>query len=82
MGQTGEVIRNIPQLSDEDMLAMLLKLTEADPDSQDIYMAFGDTSQFLDGSGWIPDDTFVFTDRPWYQGALEKKVRSIHRNPM
>ncbi len=73
VGQTGEVIRNIPQLSDEDMLAMLLKLTEADPDSQDIYMAFGDTSQFLDGSGWIPDDTFVFTDRPWYQGALEKK---------
>ena len=28
---------------------------------------------FLDGSGWTPDGTFVFTDRAWYLGALEKK---------
>ncbi len=73
VGQTADVMRNIPELSYDDTLNMLLKLTEQDPDSQDIYMAFGDTGKFLDGSGWIPDDTFVFTDRPWFQGALADK---------
>ncbi len=70
--QTSDVIRNIPALSYEDTLSMLLKLTASDPDSQDIYVAYGDTGKFLDGSGWIPDDSFVFTDRPWYQGAIAK----------
>ena len=51
---------------------MLLRLTEEDPDSQDIYMAYGLTGKFLDGSGWVPDDTFVFTDRAWYTGAVAK----------
>ncbi|MCR5503761.1 MAG: methyl-accepting chemotaxis protein [Lachnospiraceae bacterium] len=72
VGQTAEVMRNLPEPSYDDILAMLLKLTSLDPDSQDIYLAFGDTGKFLDGSGWVPDDTFVFTDRPWYQGALAK----------
>lgn len=71
--QTSDVIKNIPEMSYDDTLAMLLKITELDPDSQDVYMAFGDTSTFLDGSGWIPDDTFEFTDRPWYKGAVQKK---------
>lgn len=73
VGQTAAVYRNLPEQSYDDTLAMLLKLTEEDPDSQDIYMAFGDTGKFLDGSGWIPDDTFVFTDRAWYIGAMDKK---------
>ncbi len=81
VGQTADVIRNSPEISHDDMLAMLLKLTELDPDSQDIYMAYGDESVFLDGSGWIPDDTFVFTDRPWYQGALEKKGEIYSSEP-
>ncbi len=70
--QTADVVKNSSEMSYDDTLAMLLKLTELDPDSQDIYMAFGDTGTFLDGSGWIPDDTFVFTDRPWYTGAISK----------
>ncbi len=70
--QTANVIRNTPELSYEDALAMLLQLTALDPDSQDIYMAYGETGKFLDGSGWIPDDSFVFTDRAWYQGAISK----------
>ena len=70
VGQTADIIRNIPELSYDDVQAMLLKLTELDPDSQDIYIAYGDTGKFIDGSGWIPDDTFVFTDRPWYKGAI------------
>ncbi len=73
VGQTASVYRNLPEQSYDDTLAMLLKLTEEDPDSQDVYIAFGDTGKFLDGSGWIPDDTFVFTDRAWYIGAMDKK---------
>lgn len=72
VGQTADIMRNTPDLSYDDALAMLLKLTELDPDSQDIYLAYGDTGKFLDGSGWTPDDTFVFTDRPWYIGAMQK----------
>ena len=70
--QTAYVIRNSPAVTDEEELAVLLELTKLDPDSQDIYIAYGNTGTFLDGSGWIPDDTFVFTDRPWYQGAVSK----------
>ena len=69
VGQTADVVGNLPELDYEDTLAMLLKITELDPDSQDIYMAYGATGKFLDGSGWVPDDTFVFTDRAWYTGA-------------
>ncbi len=73
VSQTANIIRNVSDLSYEEMQALLLKLTELDPDSQDIYIAYGDTGKFIDGSGWIPDDSFVFTDRPWYQGALAAK---------
>ena len=79
--QTAEVIKNTPELSYDDALAMLLKLTESDPDSQDIYIGYGDSGKFLDGSGWIPDDTFVFTDRPWFQGAIAKKGELYSSEP-
>ncbi len=72
VAQTANVMRTTPELSYDEALAMLLDLTELDPDSQDIYLAYGETGTFLDGSGWIPDDTFVFTDRPWYLGAIQK----------
>ena len=81
VGQTASVIKNAPDMSYDDTLTMLLALTKSDPDSQDIYMAFGDDSVFLDGSGWIPDETFVFVDRPWYQGALAKKGEIYSSEP-
>ncbi|MCR5282597.1 MAG: methyl-accepting chemotaxis protein [Lachnospiraceae bacterium] len=68
--QTANVIRNLPEVSHDDLKAMLLELTKLDPDSHDIYMAFGDDNVFLDGSGWEPDDTYVFTEKVWYVGAL------------
>ncbi len=68
--QTADVMRNSPDMSYDDTLAMLLKLTELDPDSHDIYMSYGDTGVFLDGSGWIPDEDFEFMEREWYKGAL------------
>jgi methyl-accepting chemotaxis protein len=81
VSQTANVLKNTPEMSSDDTLAMLLELTKLDPDSQDIYMAYGDTSTFLDGSGWIPDETFEFTDRPWYQGALSKKGEIYSSEP-
>lgn len=70
--QTADVYKSIPELTYDETRLMLLRLTEEDPDSQDIYMAYGLTGKFLDGSGWVPDDTFVFTDRAWYTGAVAK----------
>ncbi len=81
VAQTADVMRNTPELSYDEALSMLLKLTELDPDSQDIYLAYGDTGKFLDGSGWVPDDTFVFTDRPWYQGAIDKNGNIYSSEP-
>ncbi|MBE5847783.1 MAG: methyl-accepting chemotaxis protein [Lachnospiraceae bacterium] len=72
VAQTAAVIRNSPEMTHDQMREMLLALTAEDPDSQDIYMAYGNENVFLDGSGWIPDDSFVFTDRPWYKGAIAK----------
>ena len=69
--QTADIWKNSPELTYDDALNMLLELTALDPDSQDIYVGYGDTGKFLDGSGWIPDDTFVFTDRAWFIGAVE-----------
>ncbi len=70
--QTANIIRNLPENSYDDTLKMLLAITAADPDSQDVYIGYGDTGKFLDGSGWVPDDSFVFSDRAWFVGALEK----------
>ena len=68
--QTSTMYRSLKSMQFDDTLDMLLKLTAEDPDAQDIYMAFGKTGRFLDGSGWVPDDSFVFTDRAWYKGAI------------
>ena len=81
VAQTADVLKNSPDLSYDDALALLLKLTEADPDSQDVYMAYGDDNKFLDGSGWTPDADFVFTDRPWYIGAIEKNGEIFTSEP-
>ena len=44
--QTANVIKFLPEQSSDDMRTMLAKLTVSDPDSQDIYMAFGDRNEF------------------------------------
>lgn len=69
---TADVFRNAPTLTPDESLTILLELTKVDPDSQDIYMAYGKENIFLDGSGWLPPSDFQFTDRAWYQGALAK----------
>ena len=79
--QTSDVLKNAPKLSYDDTLAILLELTKLDPDSHDIYMAFGDSGVFLDGSGWTPTDDFVFTERGWYKGALENNGEIYTSDP-
>ena len=79
--QDAMVIKNSPAMEDEDLRQLLLKLTPEDPDSHDIYLANGNTMAFLDGSGWIPDETFDFLERGWYIGALEKKGEIFSSDP-
>ena len=79
--QTADVWRNTPDMTYDETLKMLLALTELDPDSQDIYIGYGKDMTFLDGSGWVPDDSFVFTDRAWYIGAIEKSGKIYTSDP-
>lgn len=81
ISQTADVLKNLPEMSKEDELKMLLEITKSDPDAQDIYIGYGNTGTFLDGSGWTPDASFVFTDRPWYVGALAKKGEIYFSEP-
>lgn len=67
---SAEIWRSSPLMSYEQTKELLVGLTETDPDSQDVYMAIGSSGKFFDGSGWEPDDSFVFTDRGWYKGAI------------
>ncbi len=79
VGQTADVIKNSPEMSDQNLLALLMQLTKLDPDSHDIYMAFGDSGKFLDGSGWTPTPDYSFYEKAWYKGAISKngKLYSI-----
>ncbi|MCR4591100.1 MAG: methyl-accepting chemotaxis protein [Lachnospiraceae bacterium] len=81
VAQTALVIKNSPAASHEDQLNTLMALTANDPDSHDIYMAYGDENVFLDGSGWVPDETFDFKGRGWYQGAINNKGEVYTSDP-
>ncbi len=73
VSQTANIIKSQPDQSNEDLQAMLMSITELDPDSQDVYVAIKEGNIFLDGTGWIPGDDFDFTTRGWYTGAIDKK---------
>ncbi len=72
VGQTADVITNSPEMTDDETLALLLTLTKLDPDSHDIYIAFGETGAFIDGSGWVPTPDYNFYEKAWYKGAIAK----------
>lgn len=37
--------------------------------------------EYLDGIGWVPDDDYIVTERPWYLDALESDGEIIFVNP-
>ena len=71
VGQVAKDIMYSPSLSHDEILQLLLKITPEDPDSHDLYIAYGDENVFLDGSGWIPTPDYDFTTRDWYNGAIK-----------
>lgn len=48
----------------------LKALTEANENTTDIYVGFTD-GDYYDGAGWIPDEGWIFFERPWYAGAID-----------
>ena len=65
------------ELNKEKLWDYLQALTAANDNTTDIYVAFTN-GEYYDGAGWVPDEGWDFTKRPWYVGAIEseKKVCS------
>lgn len=38
-------------------------------------------NEYLDGAGWVPDDDFVATERPWYQAAITHPQSTVFVDP-
>ncbi len=79
--QTADIWKNAPEMTYDEARTLLLELTKSDPDSQDVYVAYENDMTFLDGSGWIPDETFDFTSREWYTGAIALKGKLFTSAP-
>lgn len=61
-------------LNDGEKLNYLSTILKANPDSSDLYIGTPD-KKMIDGSGWIPDNGYDPTVRPWYtQGINSDKV--------
>lgn len=59
-------------ISDTETLKKYLKAaTENYPDTSDIYMGF-ENKEFIDGSGWTPDEGYDCTQRTWYLEAVKE----------
>lgn len=37
--------------------------------------------EYMDGSGWVPEDGYDPTSRPWYKGAIEGKGNVVYITP-
>lgn len=37
--------------------------------------------EYLDGSGWVPDDDYVPTERPWYKAAMKEQNEIVFVDP-
>ena len=76
VGQTSDVMRNLPESSYDDTLAMLLKLTELDPDSQETH-----PHSLTDRDGYRTRPLNLLTDRG-IRGLFPRRVRYTHQSPM
>ncbi len=56
---------------DKRILDFLRTLLKKNPSYESIYFGTPD-NKMINGSGWIPPDTFDLRSRPWYKKALER----------
>ncbi|MDE7259598.1 MAG: methyl-accepting chemotaxis protein [Lachnospiraceae bacterium] len=62
------------ELNKERLWDYLQALTAANDNTTDIYVAFT-SGEYYDGAGWVPDEGWDFTKRPWYVGAIESEEK-------
>lgn len=54
-------------------------IDEVDSDSTGLYGYIG--GEYLDGSGWVPDDDYDPTSRPWYRSAMMHRGKLTFVDP-
>lgn len=59
----------LSEIDDASIRAYMEKLTANNENAGDINVGF-DNKQFIDGTGWYPDEDWVCTGRPWYTDAV------------
>lgn len=64
---TFETVNFKDQEAEKDYLESLLSLHESIPSG--LYMG-DDTGFYLDGSGWVPDENYVVSERDWYKEGV------------
>ncbi|MDE7131450.1 MAG: methyl-accepting chemotaxis protein [Lachnospiraceae bacterium] len=62
------------ELNKDRLWDYLQALTAANDNTTDIYVAFT-SGEYYDGAGWVPDEGWDFTKRPWYVGAIESEEK-------
>ncbi|MCR4635741.1 MAG: PDC sensor domain-containing protein, partial [Butyrivibrio sp.] len=55
--------------SDDDILEFMKIIIDRNDYASDAYFTIGKDT-FIDGSGWVPEDDFDPTSRPWYQNGI------------
>lgn len=59
----------LSEIDDASIRAYMEKLTANNENAGDINVGF-ENKQFIDGTGWYPDEDWVCTGRPWYTDAV------------
>ncbi len=83
---TGYTVNNhlVKKASTETILRYMEEQTEGltgaiDKSFTGLYGYIG--GEYLDGSGWVPDEDYVPTERPWYKAAVEKPHEIVFVDP-
>ncbi|AQS09850.1 methyl-accepting chemotaxis protein PctC [Clostridium saccharobutylicum] len=72
LNEIGDGIQQIDISDEQRVLDYLTQKTKSNTFALAVYAGFTD-KKYLDGSGWIPDEDFVCTQRDWYKNAVDKK---------